>query len=174
VSERSPQAPDPGREALVARASRPTARERSRKERGRGAVVAFLLANVIPAAAAVWFFTRPEEERQRLLDRIPSGVGSRTGVAVASFVVLLVLALVVLPGAKATVSALHRARGWFRTRPTGTRVALFPLEALTGLLWFLAQCVFAVDAVLILAAGAAFLLYVIRILKPEMFPWLPG
>jgi hypothetical protein len=166
--------PDPGREALLRRASaRPTARER-RRGRGKGFVVGFLLANAVPAGAAVWFFTRPPAERQRLLDAIPAGVASRAGAAGLSFVVLLVLALVVLPGAKATIDALHRLRGWFRTRPAGLRAALFPLEALAGLLWFLAQCLFAVDAILILAAGATFLLYVVRILKPETFPWLPG
>ena len=65
-------------------------------------------------------------------------------------------------------------RAWFRARRKGLRIVLFPLEAATGLLWFLVQCLFAVDAILILAAGAAFLLYVVRIVKPETFPWLPG
>jgi hypothetical protein len=174
MSETPPRAAGPGRDDLLRRAgARPSGRDR-RRRRGRGFVVAFLLANAIPAAATVWFFTRPPAERQRLLDAIPAGVGSRAGAAGLSFVVLLVLALVVLPGAKATIDALHRARGWLRTRPTGLRAALFPLEAAAGLLGFLAQCLFAVDAILILAAGAAFLLYVVRILKPETFPWLPG
>jgi hypothetical protein len=31
-----------------------------------------------------------------------------------------------------------------------------------------------VDAVAIVATAAAFLLYVVRIAKPEMFGWLPG
>jgi hypothetical protein len=164
---------DPGREALAGRPSlRATARRRG--GRGRGIVVAFLLANALPAAAAVWFFTRPAEDRQRMLDAIPQGVGARAGAAGIAFVVLLVLALVVMPGAKATLGALARARAWFRARPTALRVALFPLEALTGLLWFLVQCLFAVDAILILAAGAAVLLYVVRIVKPDTFPWLPG
>jgi hypothetical protein len=174
VTTTPPPPPDPGREALTARPSlRATARKRSRR-RGRGIVIGFLLANALPAAAAVWFFTRPPEERQRMIDAIPEGVGTRAGAAGIAFVVPLVLALVVMPGAKATLDALSRARAWFRSRRGALRVVLFPLEALTGLLWFLVQCLFAVDAILILAVAAAFLLYVIRILKPAMFPWLPG
>ena len=56
----------------------------------------------------------------------------------------------------------------------GLRILLFPVEAVVGLLWFLAQCLFAVDAIAILVTAAAFLLYVIRIAKPELFTFLPG
>ena len=37
-----------------------------RRRRGRGFAIAFLLINAGPAAAAIWWFTQPESERQRL------------------------------------------------------------------------------------------------------------
>ena len=40
--------------------------------------------------------------------------------------------------------------------------------------WFVMQIVFALDAVLVLATGVGLILMVVRILKPELFPWLPG
>jgi hypothetical protein len=144
------------------------------KRRGRKVLVLFLLANLLPAAAAVWWFTRPPETRQRLLDSIPDGVGTRAAFAGVAFALLLVLALAVLPGARAAGAALARAEGWFRRRRPVVRILLFPLEVLVALLWFLTQCLFAIDAVAIIACAAAFLLYVVRILKPDLFTWLPG
>jgi hypothetical protein len=170
----TPEAPvDPGRAAL-SRAPGRSLSARSRRRGGRGAIGAFLLANAIPAAAAVWFFTRPAEQRRGILDAVPPGVGTRAATAGIAFGVLLVLALAVLPGARAVIGGLQRARAWLRARPAGLRALLFPAEAAAGLLWFLAQCLFAVDAVAILAAGAAFLVYVARIVKPDLLPGLPG
>ncbi|MCC7138672.1 MAG: hypothetical protein IT460_09635 [Planctomycetes bacterium] len=150
------------------------ASERVRKKGGRGAAVVFLIANALPAAGAAWWFSQPPARRDELLARIPEGVAARAISAGVAFGLLVVLALGVLPGARFAIAGLARALHWCRTRPTGMRVLLFPLEALLGLLWFVAQCLFAVDAVAILACSAAFLLYVVRILKPDQFPWLPG
>lgn len=148
--------------------------ERVRRRGGRGALAVFVIANLALGAAATWWFTRPEDQRQAALEKLAPGVGGRATAAGLAFGMLVVLAVVVLPGARAATAALARARHWCRTRPFALRVVLFPLEAVVGLLWFVAQCLFAVDAIAIVGAAAAFLLYVVRIAKPEMFLWLPG
>lgn len=167
--------PDPGREALERGSTKKKASQRmGRKGGGKGYLGVFLLANAVPAGAAIWFFTRPQDQRQKVLDAIPAGVATRAATAGLAFVLLLVLALGVLPGAKAAIAGLSRLQAWFRTRPMAARILLFPLEMLVGLLWFLAQALFAVDAVAILACAAAFLVYVARIIKPDILPGLPG
>jgi hypothetical protein len=160
-----PVAPAPPR----ARRGRP-----EKPGRGRRALVLFLLANLIPAAVIVWFATMPAERRQAFLDRVPSGVGGRALAAGVAFAVLLVLARLVLPAARAALAFLGNAMAWFRTRPRGKRALLYPAEAATSLTWFGVQVLFAIDAALILAAAAAFLMYVVRIVKPDWFPFLPG
>ena len=145
-----------------------------RRRRGRGFAIAFLLINAGPAAAAIWWFTQPESERQRLLEKIPSGVATRAASAGIAFALLLALALVVLPGARGAIEGLARALAWVRSRPRGLRIALFPVEAVLGVLWFVAQMLFAVDAIAILACAAAFVGYVVRILKPDLLGFLPG
>lgn len=148
--------------------------ERVKRKGGRGALAVFVIANLALGAAAAWWFTRPEDQRQAALDKLGPGVGGRATAAGLAFGLLVVLAIVVLPGARAATAALARAQHWCRTRPMGLRILLFPVEAVVGLLWFLAQCLFAVDAIAILVTAAAFLLYVIRIAKPELFTFLPG
>lgn|GEM_PF-2644531 len=148
--------------------------ERVQRKGGRGALAVFVIANLALGAAAAWWFTRPEDQRQAALEKLSPGVGGRATAAGLAFGLLVVLAIVVLPGARAATAGLARAQHWCRTRPTGLRILLFPLEALVGLLWFVAQCLFAVDAIAIVGTAVAFLLYVVRIGKPELFPWLPG
>lgn len=141
---------------------------------GRGGLGIFLLANAVPVGAAVWWFTRSEESRRAVLDQIPSGVASRAAAAGICFVVLLVLARVVLPAANGAVKALRAVRGRMRQRRGASRILLLPVEGLVGLLELACQVLFSVDAILVLAAAGLFVLYVIRIVKPETFPWLPG
>jgi hypothetical protein len=148
--------------------------ERVRRRGGKKALAVFVIANLALGAAATWWFTRPEDVRQAALDRMGPGVGRRATLAGIAFGLLVVLAIVVLPGARAAIAALARAQHWLRTRPMALRILLFPIEALVGLAWFLAQCLFAVDAIAIVASAAAFLLYVVRIAKPELFTFLPG
>lgn len=140
----------------------------------RGGLGIFLLANAVPVGAAVWWFTRSAESRQAVLDQIPSGVPSRAAVAALCFVALLVLARVVLPAANGAVKALRAVRGRMRGRRGAARVLLLPVEGLVGLLELACQALFSVDAILVLATATLFVLYVIRIVKPAMFPWLPG
>jgi hypothetical protein len=136
--------------------------------------VIFLLANAIPIAGVVWIASMSPERRRELADAVPEGVGGRAIAAGVAFALLLVLARVVLPAARTAIGSLTRALAWFRARTPARRALLYPAEAATSLAWFLVQVLFAVDAVLILGAGAAFLMYVTRILKPEWFTFLPG
>lgn len=147
---------------------------RVRRRGGRGALLVFVLVNAVVGGAAAWWFTRPQEARDAALEKFAPGLGGRAMAAGVAFGLLVVLAMVVLPGARAALVGLSRAQHWFRTRPLGLRILLFPFEAVTGVLWVAAQCLFAVDAIGILVTAAAFLLYVVRIAKPELFPFLPG
>lgn len=173
-----PRSSDAGARVAIRGATAGAARrvgDRFRRRQGRGGLaIAFLLLNAAPIAAVVWFFTRPAADRQAMLDKIPSGVATRAATAGIAFAVLLGLVLVVLPGARGAIAGLGRALAWVRSRPKGLRIALFPVEAVLGLLWFLAQILFALDALGILACAAAFLVYVVRILKPDVLGWLPG
>ncbi len=148
--------------------------EGGRRPRRRGKPWVFLIANAIPAGAVIGWFALPEATRQRVRDAVPSGVAARATAAAICFGVLVVLARVVLPAARGAILALSGAMGWFRARRGAARVALYPAEAATGLAWFLAQCLFAVDAALVLASGLAFLGYVAKIVQPGLFPFLPG
>jgi hypothetical protein len=154
---------------VVPRRARET--ERKTKKR-RGGALAFLLAGALPAAAVVWFFLQPAEQRQALLDKIPSGVGGRALTAAIAFGVMLVLAFVALPAFHGTSGALRGILARLRAKPLGVRILLFPVEAVVWVVWFLAQMLFAVDAVLVLAAGLATLLLVLRIVKPDLLPGL--
>jgi hypothetical protein len=133
-----------------------------------------VLLGAAPVGCLVYVLLMPAEKRTKFLDSIPQGVGSRAVTATISLAVLVVLARLVLPGAKAAVGALTRALGWFKGNRGMKRVLYAPAEAVVGLVWFLAQIVFAVDMVLVLACAIAFILYVVRIAKPDMFPFLPG
>ena len=79
-----------------------------------------------------------------------------------------------LPGAKAAGDALRRARAWIRARGRVTRVWLAPVAGLVEGLRLVTQLLFALDAIAILACAAAFLVYVARIVKPDLLPALPG
>jgi hypothetical protein len=133
-----------------------------------------VLLGAAPVGCLVYVLLMPAEKRTKLIDSIPQGVGSRAVTAVLSLAVLIVLARLVLPGAKGAVAALTRALAWCRMQRGFRRVLWFPVEMLVGLVWFLAQIAFAVDMVLVLACAIAFVLYVVRIAKPELFSFLPG
>ena len=65
-----------------------------------------------------------------------------------------------------------RLKGWLdalKRKPKALRVLLFPVEFVVWLLWFVVQLLFALDAVLIVAAAVGTLVLVARILKPELF-----
>ena len=133
-----------------------------------------ILLGAVPVGSLAYVLLMPADKRTKFLDAIPQGVGGRAVTAAVSLAVLVVLARLVLPGAKGAVAGLTRALWWFRGRRGWRRVVWWPVEALVGLAWFLAQVVFAVDMVLVLACGVAFVLYVVKIAKPELFPFLPG
>lgn len=159
-------------------ADSPAPVSRARRERGerrrRSVAIPFLLASAVPAGAVVWWFTKPAEARQAFLDGIPKGAGTRAATAGIALGLLVVLSRIVLPGAKAAGDGLRRARGWIGTRKPVVRVLLAPLAFVVEVLWLVTQLLFAVDAIAILACAAAFLVYVARILKPDLLPGLPG
>jgi hypothetical protein len=152
---------------------RPSERRGAAARPARGKWGVFLLLNLIPIGAVVAWFAMPEETKKRFAEKIPPGIGTRAAVAGGVLAAMFVLARLVLPGARAALQGLARAGGWFKSQTGAKRVALFPGEAVVDLSWVLVQCLFAIDVILILACGAAFLLYVVRIVKPETFPWLP-
>lgn len=172
----------PGREPVAGhRASDAGPVRTSKRDRGRDSraprrrpVVPFLLASVAPAGALVWWFTKPEEARQAVLDRIPKGVGTRAATAGIALALLIVLARVVLPGTKATGEAIGRARRWIRSRSPGVRLALSPAALVVELLWLTMKTLFVLDALAIVGCAVAFLVYVARIVKPDLLPGLPG
>lgn len=166
--------PGPGGVGPGGRAAEPRRPGRFVRRGGRGGLGLFLLANAVPVGAAVWWFTRSEASRRAVLDAIPTGVGSRAAAAGLCFALLVVLARVVLPAANGAVKALRAARGRMRTRRGVARALLLPVEGLVGLLELACQVLFSVDAILVLATAGLFVLYVIRIVKPDTFPWLPG
>ncbi len=171
----APDAPLTPREG-PSRRSRPGGRSRGAAKGGgkKGVWWIFLLGSLVPVAVAVFWFTRPAEVREKFRESIPPGVASRAIAAGIALVGLFVLARLVLPGAKNAVQALARAGERFRALPTWKRVLAFPGEAGLDVAWTLAQVLFALDVVAIFACGAAFVLYAIRIVKPEMFTFLPG
>jgi len=88
--------------------------------------------------------------------------------------VLFGLARVALPAFHGTGAFLQGGLVSLRAKPIALRILLFPVELVVWLLWFVVQILFAVDAVLIVAACAATLILVARILKPGLFEsWLP-
>ena len=160
--------------AADSKAPLPRSRRDRRERKRRSIAIPFLLASAVPAGAVVWWFLKPAEARQAFLDGIPKGVGTRAATAGIAFGLLIVLARVVLPGAKAAGDGLRRARAWIGAKKPVVRVLLAPLALVVEVLWFVTQILFAVDAVAILGCAAAFLVYVARILKPDLLPGLPG
>jgi hypothetical protein len=132
-----------------------------------------VLVNVVLIGIAVFWATRSAEQKQAFLDAIPPGVGGRVTTTVVALVLMLVLAWLVLPGARAAVLALTRAGERFRLMPRGKRLLLLPVRAGLEVVWLGAQVLFALDAIAILLSGVAFLLYAIKIAKPDLFPFLP-
>lgn len=133
-----------------------------------------VLLGAAPVGFLAYVLLMPAEKRTKFLDAIPQGIGSRAVTATICLAILVVLARLVLPGAKGAVAALTRTLAWFKGNRGMRRVLWFPAEMAVGLVWFLAQIAFAVDMVLVLGCAVAFVLYVVRIAKPEMFSFLPG
>lgn len=155
----------PGRRA--GRGREDDGRPRRKKKRG---LVAFLLASAVPLAAVGFWVAQPEERRQQILDKIPSGAGGRALAAGVAFGSLLLLARVALPAFHGASGALRGVLLKIREKPKALRVLLFPVEFLVYLLWLGLQLLFAVDAFLIVVAAAVGLLLVIRIVKPDLLP----
>jgi hypothetical protein len=155
-------------------AEAPLAPRRDRAERpkrkGASALILFVAFGAAPVGVLVWWLFQPEERRQEILARIPEGAGRRAVEALVCLGVLVALARIALPAFHGAAAALRQARERGRTRRPLLRVLLFPYDLLVWILWFLAQILFAVDAVLILVAGAALLLLVASIFKPEIMP----
>ena len=176
-------ASDPGRDALErgpsgaggrGAAERDASRRGARAPEKRVNWLVVLLASALPVGMVVWIATMSPEKRKQLFDSIPSGVAARSVAAAGALLAMVALVRLVLPGAKAAIASLLRAQLWCRSKKGATRLALYPVEFVVYLGWLLAQMLFAVDLVLIVACGAGFLLYAVRIVKPEMFGWLPG
>jgi hypothetical protein len=144
-------------------------RERPRKK-GLGALGIFLFFGIAPAAAAVWFFLQPEDERQRLLDKVPEGAGGRAIKAGICLAILFGLAKIALPAFYGAAGTLKDGMNWIRGRKGALRVALWPAEFLLWFGWFALQILLAVDMVMVVAACLATLLLVARILEPDLFP----
>jgi hypothetical protein len=172
---RHPPAPPPPRAPAPGRGGHAGGRSREDAARGKGKRkwILFVAVNVVAAAIAVFWFTRSEETRRRFLEQIPAGAGGRALAAGAALAVMLVLAWLVLPGARIAVLRLTDAGAFFRRMPRRKRVLWLPAEAGLEVVWLGAQVVFALDAIAILLSGGAFLLYAIKIAKPELFPFLP-
>jgi len=170
----APNAPSDAGPAVDSKAPAPRPRRDRRERRRRSVAIPFLLASAVPAGAIVWWFTRPADARQAFLDGIPKGVGTRAATAGIALGLLVVLSRIVLPGAKAAGDGLRRVRTWIGAKRPVVRALLSPLALVVEVLWFVTQLLFAVDAVAILACAAAFLVYVARIVKPDLLPGLPG
>lgn len=153
--------------APVRRAARATGPERRRKK-GTGTLGLFLLFGAAPIGLLAWFYTRSAEQQAAVLERVPAGAGGRALKAAICVGVLFGLAKVALPAFHGTGATL---KGWLdaiKRKPKALRVLLFPVEALVWLLWFVVQVLFALDAVLIVAAALGTLVLVARILKPDL------
>ena len=143
-------------------------REGRRRSKGPSAVLLFLLFGAAPIGALLWFFVQPDWRQAEILAKVPAGAGGRALKAAVCLGVLFALARVALPAFYGTAATLRGGLVWFRARHRVLRVLLFPGEAVLWLLWFFVKLLFAVDAVLIVAAGAATLILVARILKPDL------
>lgn len=140
-----------------------------KRKKGGGTVLLFLLFGAVPVGLLVYFYAQSAERQQQILDKVPAGAGGRGIKAAICIGVLFGLAKIALPafhGAGATL------KGWLdaiKQKPKAMRVLLFPVEFVVWLLWFTVQLLFALDAVLIVAAAVGTLVLVARILKPELF-----
>jgi hypothetical protein len=150
-------------------------REARRRKKGMGTLALFLLFGLGPALAVGWFYLQPEDDRRRVLDKIPDGAGGRAIKAGICVAILVGLARIALPAFHGAAATLHDAVTWMRTRKGAARILLFPVAFVLWLVWFLLQILVAVDAVMIVAACVATLVLVARILKPDLFDvgWLP-
>jgi hypothetical protein len=141
------------------------------KARGRGGLWAFLLAGALPVAGVAWLALMPQAQRDAFFAKIPEGWAGRASEAGLCFVVLLLLARVALPAFHNATAALRGAGARLAGRRGVLRVLLYPVELLVHLLLVLVQALFALDALLIVAAGLVLVLLMGRIVKPD---WLPG
>jgi len=138
------------------------------RKKGVGAIGLFLLFGAVPIGCLGWFYLQTAERQAELLARIPSGAGGRGIKAAICIGLLFGLAKIALPAFHASGATL---KGWLdacKRKPTVLRVLLFPAEFVIWLLWFVVQVLFALDAILIVAAAVGTLVLVARILKPDL------
>lgn len=138
------------------------------RKKGMGSVGLFLLFGAAPIGMLVWFYLQPEARQDEILDRVPEGAGGRGIKAAICVGVLFGLAKIALPAFHGTGAQL---KGWLdalEQKPTWLRALLFPIEAVVWLGWFIVQLLFALDAILIVAAAVGTLVLVARILKPDL------
>ncbi len=143
-------------------------REARKRKKGAGVVGMFLLFGAAPIGLLIWFYAQPTWRQEQLLDRVPDGAGGRALKAAICVGVLFGLAKIALPAFHGTGATL---KGWLdalKAKPKVLRVVLFPVEAVVWLLWFVVQLLFALDAILIIAAAIGTLVLVARILKPDL------
>lgn len=147
-------------------------RERGRRPRkkGKGGLIARLIVLAIPLGTAIVVTLLPEEQRQNLLNQLPEGVGGRILATLFVFGAMAALAWVVLP------LVHHAARGvWglvqrLKEKPNPSRILLWPVRLVVWCVWFGLQCVFAVNAFLIVLAALVGLVLTIRIIEPGFLP----
>jgi hypothetical protein len=142
--------------------------ETRKRRKGPKAVLLFILFGAAPVGILLWFFVQPDWRQAEILAKVPEGAGGRAIKAAICVGVLFALARVALPAFHGTAATLRNGLARLRSKPIVLRVLLFPVEAVLWLLWFAVQMLFAVDAVLIVAAGLATIVLVARILKPDL------
>lgn len=162
-------APEPQASETPAVRRRPRAGAKKKRKR-RGGILAFLIASAVPLAGIGWFALQPEEKREALLAKFPTGAGGRAIQAGIAFGLLILLARVALPAFHGASASLGGLIGRIDGARMGWRIVLFPVRALLWLLWFLMQLLFAVDAFLILVTGVVGLLLTVRIVYPDFLP----
>ena len=74
------------------------------------------------AAVGIWL-AQPEERKQQILEKVPSGVGGRALAAGAAFGILLLLARVALPAFHGASTALRGVLFRLREKPKALRAS---------------------------------------------------
>ncbi len=141
---------------------------RRRRKKGIGALGLFLLFGAAPAGLAIWYIALPPWRQEEILAKVPQGTGGRALKAGICVALLFALARLALPAFHGAAATLKDSLSKMRARTGVVRILLYPAEFVLWLAWFLVQMLFAVDAVLSLAAAIASLILVARILKPDL------
>lgn len=150
------------------RASARRGDKRERKKKGKGGIILFLLVSALPVAAITWYVLQPQAKQDEIAAIFGDGAGGRAAKAGICLAILFALAKVALPAFHATSGLL---RGWMqriREKKGAARILLWPVEFVIWLVWFASQLLFALDAILILATGALFLILAVRIVDSSV------